>query len=167
MSNRRGFVDWSVVADSSWLHWAATVPLLGFHLAGQRWALPAAVVLCALMAVCYAILVRGFKPMPAQVRFAYLGLLAVGALPGLYWIHWIQLFGASAMVVVGYCPLVRLLSLLPLNRTEPLTGRVIWRTLVTDPCSGGLLHRSSKGVATTETALACSCSIRAGRSEMA
>lgn len=136
---RSPVINRAALADPSWRHWAATVPLLGAHLAGSPWALPIATGLCAVAAAYFAWRVGGLKPYPAQVRVAYLVLLAAGALPGMQWIHWVQLAGTSAMVAVGYCPLVRALSLLPFNRADPLSGRLVWRVLVTEPVAGGLL----------------------------
>jgi hypothetical protein len=45
-----------------------------------------------------------------QVRVAYMGLLAVGIVPWMQWVHRVQLFGSISMVTVGYCPLIRTLG---------------------------------------------------------
>jgi hypothetical protein len=95
------------------------------------------------------------KPYPVQVRIAYLAWMLVGLLPWMGWMHWIQLAGTSAMVAVGYCPLARLLNLLPFNRSGPLTWFLVHRTFFRDPCAGGFF-RSSAGAATP----GAGCSVR-------
>lgn len=144
------------LTDLSWWHWAATVPLLAAHLAGHRGPLAAAMVLCAAVGGYFFLHLRQVRPFPVQVRVAYLGLLAVGAMPWMAWLHGVQLIGTSAMIALGYCPLARMLNLLPFNRDEPLTRALVWRVFVQDPCAGGLVQWSSNPHA---SALAC-CSLR-------
>jgi hypothetical protein len=85
-----------------------------------------------------------------------MGLLVAGAMPWMAWIHWVQLVGTTAMIAVGYCPLARMLSLLPLNRAEPLTRSLAWRVFVQDRCAGGLVQWTTD---TLHPAGAC-CSLR-------
>jgi len=75
---------------------------------------------------------------PVQVRAAYLALLVAGLYPPLGFIHWVQLVGTWAMVLVGYCPLARALSLLPWNRSQPLSAALVRRTFVS---AGARQHR--------------------------
>ena len=56
-------------------------------------------------------------------------MLLAGLWPPLSFLHWIQLIGTTARVTTGYCLLARLLSLLPWNRSEKLSGRLIVRRL--------------------------------------
>jgi hypothetical protein len=137
MSNTR--IDRNVFTDASWWHWLLTIPLLVVSLAGYSWAIVATMVLCAVAAGYFLLRLRRLQPFPVQVRIAYLGLLAVGTLPWMQWIHWVQLAGTTAMVTVGYCPLMRMLHLAPFNRAEPLTGSLIWRIFFQEPCGGGLV----------------------------
>lgn len=44
------------------------------------------------------------------------------------WIHWVQLVGTSARVLIGYCFLARPLSLAPWKRWQPLTWTLLRRT---------------------------------------
>ncbi len=151
----RAHFDRSVLADPSWWHWAVTVPLLAGGLAGHRWALGAAAVLCVVFGVYYWRRLRQVRPYPVQVRIAYLLWLSAGAIPGMQWMHWVQLLGTAAMATVGYCPLLRMLSLLPLNRTEPLTMALAWRALFVDPPAGGLVAWTGQ----TEAPPATCCSL--------
>ena len=80
--------------------------------------------------------VRAFS---VQVRIAYLAVLATGLWPPLGFVHWLQLAGTMAQVGFDYCPLARLVSLMPWNRTQPLTFRLVWRTFALPPMSGSVL----------------------------
>src|SRR5258708_3806508 len=111
-------IDRQVLTDLSWWHWACTVPLLAASLAGYPSAIVAAMVLCGAAGLYFLVRIQRLRPFPVQVRIAYLALLSLGLLPWMQWLHWIQLVGTCTMVVAGYCPLIRLLSLAPLNRTE-------------------------------------------------
>jgi hypothetical protein len=123
-----------------WWYWLATAILLAAHLlGGVAWAIHAAVALGAIQLVHFALREGRLVAFPVQVRVAYLMLLVIGSVPLLGFIHWIQLFGTWAMVLVGYCPLARMLSLLPWNRCEPLSGELIGRTFFSPPVSGSIL----------------------------
>ena len=142
MSSRT--INRQVFTDMSWWHWAITVPMLAAHLAGYSWAIEAAMALCGIVGVYFLVRIKQFRPYPVQVRIAYLGLLAVGMLPMMQWIYWIPLVGTTAMVTVGYCPLIRTLSLAPWNRSEALTPSLMWRAFAVEPCVGGLVQWSSE-----------------------
>jgi hypothetical protein len=106
--------------------------------AGVGGAIEAAIGLCVIAAGAHYAVHDSTRAMPVQVRLAFLALLVLGLAPGMWWVHWSQLVGTSAMVLVGYCPLVRMLALLPWNRAEPLTRAFAWRTFAAAP-AGGLL----------------------------
>jgi len=133
-------INADVFKDPSWWHWAFTVPLLAAHIAGNPYAIESVIVLCAVMSGYYFARIRAIKPFPVQLRLAYLAWLVCGLIPGFQWMHWIALLGTTAMVTVGYCPLARMLRLLPFNRNEPLTAGLIWRSFFQDPCAGGLVR---------------------------
>ena len=154
----RPTMDTSVLRDPSWWHWAATIPLLACHLAGHAWAIDLAVVLCAVMAGYYYARLRTVRPLPVQLRLAYLALLLVGMIPSMGWLHWVQLVGTTAMVICGYCLLGRLLSLLALNRAESLTWFFARQKLFGGPCVGGFVQWSPVG---PEVAACCSVPWRA------
>lgn len=148
--------DRAVFSDSSWWHWALTVPLLARSLGGETWAMPLAIALCIFMITYFRARIGAWRPLPVQVRVAYLALLVVGMLPLQQWLHWVQLCGTSSMVLFGYCPLARMLGLAPWNRTQPITRRLVWKAMVKDPCAGGLVRWSDSA-----TAGACSCALPA------
>jgi hypothetical protein len=152
----KNHINWNAMRDLSWWHWAVTVPLLAAHLAGCRWAVLAAIGLCVLAGGYFLLRLKRLRPYPVQVRLAYLGLLVSGMFPRMEWIYWVPLVGTSAMVIVGYCPLLRLLSIAPWNRTKPLGLSLLWQVFVREPRTGGLLQGSSA----TETPAALCCSVR-------
>jgi hypothetical protein len=136
-------IDWRRLLDVGWWHWAVTLPLLAAHVGfgeAARPAFEAATVLCAAMAAlaCW----RTGDPLATavQVRLAFLALLVLGLAPAAAWFHWLQLAGMSTMLAVGYCPLARLLELMPWNRDEPLTAQSVRATFLTRPACGGILR---------------------------
>ncbi|HYP67235.1 MAG TPA: hypothetical protein VEP67_03170 [Thiobacillaceae bacterium] len=54
--------------------------------------------------------------------------------------YWIQLAGTSAMVLFGYCPLARFLSLMPWNRTQPFTFSLLALTCLSQPVRSNILQ---------------------------
>ena len=142
MSDKR-IINRQVIRDESWWHWTLTVPLLAATLNGSTQTISIAMVLCTVMAGYYLIRTLQVRAYPVQVRIAYLGLLAIGMLSGMQWILWIQLFGTTAMVMFGYCTLLRAMSLLPFNRKEQLTLALIRYAFLKEPCNGGLMQLSS------------------------
>lgn len=154
----RARTDWPVLRDPSWLHWTATIPLLAGHVAGIPRCLEAAVALCIVMAFGMWLRTRSVLAMPVQVRLAYTALLLVGMAPGMFWIYYVQLAGTTAMVLFGYCPLVRMLTLFPWNRPEPITKPWLTR-LILSAAPGGLVDLSEPSM--SAVASTCSCSLPA------
>jgi hypothetical protein len=131
--------DPTVLRDASWWHWVLTIPLLAAHLAGVPWALAAVTALCLALAAWYFAVLRSINPFPVQLRLAFVVLLLAGLLPGMAWVHWVQLVGTSAMVTLGYCLLGRMLSFAPWNLAAPLTLALVGDALFRQPTGGGLL----------------------------
>ena len=148
-------IDWRRLLDAGWWHWLATVPLLSAHVAlGPERGRPcfaAALLLCVAVAAYAGRRGRGPLPMAAQVRAAFAVLLVLGLAPAAQWFHWLQLAGLVSMVSVGYCPLERLLSLVPWNRRGPLTGTLVRATFLTRPSCGGILRPVRAGGAGADT----------------
>ena len=93
----------------------------------------------AIHALLFLALFEGqFTAFPVQVRIAYFLWVACGTFlpsPCEVLMH-ITLIGLFANITVGYCPLARMMSLLPWNRTVPLTWDLIYRTIVSPPTKG-------------------------------
>ena len=85
----------------------------------------------------------GVTAFPMQVRIGFLGLLVLGQLPYLGWINWVQLAGITALITVGYCPLARILSLMPWNRTRPMSRKLFAAAIFSPPVTGSILKVTS------------------------
>jgi len=155
-------VDREALRDVSWWHWAGTVPLLVGHFAGVAWALAAAAMLCAAVGCGFLVVTGSVRAFPVQIRVGYLVLLGVGVLPWMEWIHWVQLCGTSAMVMLGYCPLARMLMLLPWNRKERLDLRLVRHVFLVVPTGGGLVQAILVEEEARGESGALSCSLRFG-----
>ena len=118
------------IHDFGWWYWLLTVGLLGTGLFGWPMAIYLAILLCAVQIGHVLWLTRDVTAFPVQVRVAYLAMLIAGLWEPLQWIHWMQLAGTTARVLVGYCLLARTLSLAPWNRRQPLSFALLRRTFL-------------------------------------
>ena len=123
----------------SW-YWLATALALSAALAGFCDAVPLLFAIVLMQVVHYGWRTRSPLAFPLQVRIAYLAWLAAGLWPPLQWMWWIAFAGTWALVLFGYCPLARLLSLMPWNRREPFTPELVWRTITRRPVRGSFLQ---------------------------
>lgn len=126
--------------DITWWFWLATDVALANYLFVDREFIKEAIALAVVQMPVFAWRGGGLASFPAQVRIAYLGLLLIGLWGPFGVIHWVQLIGTTAMVLFGYCPLARCLSLLPFNRAEPLSLGLLRMTFFSPP-SPNLAHR--------------------------
>jgi len=77
------------------------------------------------------------KAFPVQLRIAYLIWVAVGTyVPHLEILMYITTIGLASNLFVGYCPLARLMYLLPWNREEPFSINLLKRVVFTPPVQG-------------------------------
>ena len=126
--------------EMDWWYWLVTDGLLIGALAGWRWGIYPAIALTVVQTVHYLVRERRIAAFPVQVRLGYLLLLVLGMYPPpLGFIHWIQLAGTTAAVTVGYCPLARIMALMPWNRSRPLTAALAWNTITSPPVTGSIL----------------------------
>lgn len=126
--------------EVSWWYWLVSAGLLISFEAGQSEALWLAIGLTLVQVVHFRLREGRFTAFPVQVRMAYALILMLGLWEPLRWIIWVPTIGTVAQVVFGYCALARMLSLLPWNRAEPMTPGLVWRTVVTPPIPGSILH---------------------------
>ena len=69
---------------------------------------------------------------PAQVRIAYFLWVAVGTyVPYMTILMYITTVGLATNLFVGYCPLARMLCLLPWNRKEPFSLALVMTVFLT------------------------------------
>ncbi len=126
--------------EMDWWYWLVTDGLLIGSLAGWRWGTYPVIALTVIQTVHCLVRGRRIAAFPVQVRLGYLLLLVMGMYPPLSFIHWIQLAGTTAVVTVGYCPLARIMVLMPWNRGRALTAELVWNTIISSPVTGSLLE---------------------------
>jgi len=81
---------------------------------------------------------------PAQVRVAYFAWVAVGTyIPYMTILMYITTVGLATNLFVGYCPLARMLYLLPWNREEPFSFGLIVRVFFSATVAGQFKPRPS------------------------
>jgi hypothetical protein len=126
--------------EPSWWYWLASAILLWCWVGGlaeAAWLLGG----LSLVQIAHFRLREGrLGAFPVQVRIAYAGIVALAAWDPTHLIVWIPTVGTTAQVVFGYCLLARTLSLLPWNRTQPLTASLVWRTYGAAPRRGSVLQ---------------------------
>ena len=137
----------TTIHDLAWGYWFLTVGFLGAGLFGLPAGIYLAMLLCAIQIGHVVWLTRDLTAFPVQVRIAYLAMLIAGLWGPLQWIHWMQLAGTTARVLVGYCLLAHTLSLAPWNLRQPLSLALIRRTFLSlqaavPPC-GDVIRRMS------------------------
>jgi hypothetical protein len=129
-----------MVREIAWWYWLVTAVSLAVGLAGWFLAFYAAIALCVVQIGHFSIREASVRAFPVQVRVAYLLILVVALWRPLNFMYWILLLGTSALVLFGYCTLARIMSLMPWNRSEPLTASLVKRTFLTPPVRGSVLH---------------------------
>ena len=137
----------ATIYDLGWWYWFLTMCLLGAGLFGWPAGINVAILLCVVQMSHVIWLTRNVTAFPVQVRVAYLAMLIAGLWGPLQWIHWMQLAGTTARVMVGYCLLARTLSLAPWNRRRPVSLALIrWTFLSLQaavPSCGDVFRRMS------------------------
>ena len=123
------------------LYWQLTALLLAAHFAGSGAALPATLALNVVQVLHFSAVRRSAAAFDVQVRIAFLGLLVAGSCGPLWPIHLVQLVGVSAVLVADYCLLARLLALLPWNRDQPFSWRLVRTALLQPPVPGSIQAR--------------------------
>jgi hypothetical protein len=121
----------------SWTLWTLSeVGVLAGFFDARAW--DALIAFSIVHAFVYTLLVGG-KPMafPAQLRIAYVGWLLIATrVPNMEWMMMVNACGLMANQLFGYCPLVRLLYLLPFNRNHPMTPKAFLKVFTTPPSPG-------------------------------
>ena len=117
----------------AWRYWLATaIPLAAWLATDAPAAFSLAAGVSAVQALHFRLRTGTMTAFPAQVRMAYLTFLLAGALwEPLRILNWMQLAGTTAFLTIDYCPLARMLSLLPWNRERPLSIALLKETVFT------------------------------------
>lgn len=122
--------------NTIWAYWFLTVIFLGLSLFIWPKAIYLAIAINFIHAIYFIIRKSGLTAFPMQVRLGYLGLLILGLVTFFSWLHWIQLIGGTIMLTTGYCPMARMLSLLPWNRNKDMSWKLIKTIIFTPPVTG-------------------------------
>lgn len=126
--------------DIAWWYWLVTATFLTFGMLLDTSGFYLAIMLTIVHTIHYYFRERSFKSFPVQVRVAYLLLLLMSLPEQLQFIFWVPLVGTWAQVIFGYCAMARFVSLFTWNRTEPLTSRLILKTIFARPVRGSVLQ---------------------------
>ena len=96
------------------------------------------VIFSALHAILFLVL-NGFNvgPFPVQVRIAYFAWVAAGTyVPHLNILMYITLVGLATNIFLGYCPLARMMYLMPWNNNEKFSLGLVRRVFLSHPMPG-------------------------------
>ncbi|MGD9671768.1 MAG: hypothetical protein AB7U75_22430 [Hyphomicrobiaceae bacterium] len=124
----------------TWWIWTAIALLLIAGLAEYTSARHAAMAIAGVQALIWLARYRSISHFPTQVRVAYAIWMAVSFIPVLTPMIWIQTAGTLLLVILGYCPLARMLLFLPANRNVSLTLQRAARIVFHPPTRGSVLE---------------------------
>jgi len=136
MKNSSRRVFYFNLDDWTWWAWATTAALLIAGLAGNRLAYIGAMAVTVGQGFILLARDRSLAAFPVQLRVAYLLLMLICYPPAMRWLYWLPVVGTTALVIFGYCPLARVLSLLPWNSGEAYTWDRLRRTFFSAPDPG-------------------------------
>ncbi|MEA3406194.1 MAG: hypothetical protein U9R28_10725 [Pseudomonadota bacterium] len=121
-----------------WSYWAITDLLLILGVSYEPQALQWVIMLNILQVMHFFWLTPQIENFAVQVRIAYLLLLVVALYPPLYFIFYLQIIGTTAMVLLNYCFLARFMSLMPWNKIQPYSFKLISQTFMSKPIEGSV-----------------------------
>jgi len=132
--------------DWTWWAWAITAALLFAGLSGNSLAYIGAMALTVVQGIIVLARDRDLRALSVQLRAAYLLLLVICHLPGMHWLYWLPAVGTLALTVVGYCLIVRVLSLFPWYNREAYTLSRLRRTFFSAPDLDRVIAARANGV---------------------
>ena len=96
------------------------------------------VIFSAVHAIVFVVFFRfNVRPFPVQVRIGYVVWVAVGTyVPYMVILMYITLVGLATNLFLDYCPLARMMYLLPWNRDEKISFDLARRVFLSAPVSG-------------------------------
>ena len=119
--------------EPTWWVWLLLFLLLAVGCAGYSAGLIAAIVLSLGQTLFFWWRAAGLSAINVQIRLGYTLLLAIFFLPQLRWCFWLAAIGTGVLLLFGYCLMGRTLSLMPWNRTDPLSFDLVRRTFFSPP----------------------------------
>jgi len=127
--------------ELGWWYWLVTVCLLSVGLIGIENAFVYAISLTFVQLMHFAVREHSVTAFTVQVRFWFLILLLIAYPKPLNLIYWLPTIGTWAQVIFGYCTMARCVSLLPWNRTEALSLRLVKKTFLSRPVRGSIIQQ--------------------------
>jgi len=137
--------------ELSWWYWTGTALLLVAGLAGRRDALVLVSVVSVVHLLHFGIRNRSLAAFPVQVRLAYAGLTLAAQVDATQGLFVALTAGTLALVLFGYCPLARMLSLMPWNRQAPLSWALVLYTAMAAPTRGSFSEEITHHVPASRT----------------
>lgn len=126
--------------ELSWWYWLVTACLLTAGVTGHPIGFILAIGLTVFQLIHFTMREHSITAFPVQVRFFYLVLLLVALPEPLQIIYWVPTIGTWAQLIFGYCTMARCVSLLPWNRSEPISSNLLLSTFFSRPVHGNIMQ---------------------------
>lgn len=127
-----------------WWYWLVSAILIAAGLFGWQDAFLLVVLLNVINVFHYILREKSFTSFPVQVRMGFLLLLLIAYPEPLRVIYWIPGVGLWAQVIFGYCAMARCMSIMPWNKKEKYSVRLIKETFFSQPLRGSVMQRFMK-----------------------
>jgi hypothetical protein len=124
--------------DTGWRYWLVTAILLTYGVSVNPDGFILAIGLTVFQLIHFAIREKNIKSFPVQVRFWYLMLLLVSLPESMQLLYWVPTIGTWAQIIFGYCTMARCVALLPWNRSEPFSIKLLMKTFFSKPVRGSV-----------------------------
>lgn len=124
----------------NWWYWLVIACLLSVGVSGYKIGFILAIGVSLFHLAHFLISEQRVTAFTVQVRFWYLMILLVSYPEPMQIIYWLPALGTWARVIFGYCLLARILSLMPWNRHEPFSARLVMKTFFSRPVCGSIMH---------------------------
>ncbi|HYC71986.1 MAG TPA: hypothetical protein VEB66_12310 [Opitutaceae bacterium] len=119
----------SVVSRSpAWWLWLAAAALLVTARLAEPWAGVVALGLFLAQVIGFYMRENSWDSLAVQVRVVFAAVVFTGHLPHLGPLLWLPAAAAATIVLLDYCVVSRVLSLMAMHRTEPLDLALLRRT---------------------------------------
>jgi len=124
----------------NWWYWFATACLLTLGVAGNNTGFVLAIGLSGIQLIHFVLREQSVTAFTVQVRFWFLMLVLALYPEPMQIVYWLPLAGTWARSIFGYCLMARVLSLLPWNRREPFSSRLVLNTFFSRPVRGSIMQ---------------------------
>lgn len=126
--------------ELDWQYWFVTACLLTAGVAGYETGFVLAIGLSLVQLIHFTLREQSITAFPVQVRFFFLILMLALFPEPMQIVYWLPVAGTWARSVFGYCPMARVVSLMPWNRRVPFTLDLLMKTFFSRPVRGSILQ---------------------------